>query len=190
MMLPFLFLLFICGLMPGSAQNLAFRWGGYYGAQISSMKHVSDAQGNVIVAGSTTSSALVTTPGSFQPSLKGVRNLFVAKYSGSGRLLWATYYGGSRRDDFKDLTSDASGNIYVSGSTESEDFPTTGFRGVGGFVISLDGNGQRRWAVAGNGMKDVVSLAADGSDNLAACGTTGGGLTIPDARLGLQPVHG
>jgi hypothetical protein len=57
---------------------------------------------------------------------------FVAKISSKGEVLWATYLGGSDTDAAVAMTADAQGNVYVTGSTLSQDFPATVARiGVG-----------------------------------------------------------
>ncbi|MDQ3814300.1 MAG: SBBP repeat-containing protein, partial [Armatimonadota bacterium] len=53
-------------------------------------------------------------------------DMFVAKLTpdGSG-LVYATYLGGGSRDSARGIAIDSSGNAYVTGSTASNDFPTT-----------------------------------------------------------------
>jgi Beta-propeller repeat len=51
---------------------------------------------------------------------------FVSKLAPDGsHLLWSTYLGGSGNDRLEDLAVDAHGDAYVTGETDSEDFPTT-----------------------------------------------------------------
>jgi hypothetical protein len=79
--------------------------------------------GNVYVAGTTTSTALVPGPGG-NPS--GASRLFGAKLSSDDKsLLAATYFGGSGTESIRKLVLDAAGNVYVAGTTASADFPTT-----------------------------------------------------------------
>jgi hypothetical protein len=40
-------------------------------------------------------------------------------------LVFSTYIGGSRQDSIRDVATDREGNIYITGGTESSDFPTT-----------------------------------------------------------------
>src|SRR5262245_20091181 len=53
----------------------------------------------------------------------GGSDAFVAKWSPSGALLFATYLGGYRNDAGKGIALDSSGNIYVTGDTSSANFP-------------------------------------------------------------------
>lgn len=87
---------------------------------------VVDAKGSAYVAGVTSSSDFPTTAGAAQAKCGGAcqQNAFVAKFSPSGdKLYYATYVGGSASDDAADLTVDATGNAYLTGSTSSPDFP-------------------------------------------------------------------
>jgi hypothetical protein len=87
-----------------------------------------DAAGNAYVAGFTTSgdfpaapSPVSTTFGNGSPS----RGAFVAKINAAGTsLLYSTYLSGSVDEEATGLAVDSSGNVYVSGTTRSTDFPT------------------------------------------------------------------
>ena len=67
-----------------------------------------------------------TTAGAFQTSFGGNRDAFVTKLNPTGSaLVYSTYLGGSRLDQSRAIAVDAQGSAYVTGSTESTDFPTT-----------------------------------------------------------------
>jgi hypothetical protein len=85
-----------------------------------------DAAGNAYVAGITYSSDFPTTTGAFQPTVIGHPHAFVTKLdrTGSG-LIYSTYLGGTRFDLGQGIAVDAAGNAYVTGYTDSTDFPTT-----------------------------------------------------------------
>jgi hypothetical protein len=97
-----------------------------------------DASGNAYVAGLTTSkaSSLGFTPpsGAYQPNCAldslGVceGDAFVAKFalSGTPSLTYFTYLGGSLADSANGIALDSSEDAYVTGSTVSTDFPTSG----------------------------------------------------------------
>jgi hypothetical protein len=93
-----------------------------------------DPDGNLVVVGSTSSPDFPRpTPGAFQPSLRAgscggtpCSDLFIVKLDPTGsQVLAATYLGGSGNDIPAGLIVDGSGAIYVTGTTVSDDFPTT-----------------------------------------------------------------
>src|SRR5208282_6129933 len=56
---------------------------------------------------------------------EGSVNAFVAKLNSAGSgLVYSTYLGGSSSDDGYAIAVDTSGNAYVTGYTESSNFPT------------------------------------------------------------------
>jgi Beta-propeller repeat len=60
----------------------------------------------------------------FQTSLKGSQDAFVAQVSSAGVLSAFTYLGGTNsRDEGKAIAIDTAKNIYVTGLTDSLDFP-------------------------------------------------------------------
>jgi hypothetical protein len=54
----------------------------------------------------------------------GIVDAFVAKISRRGALVWSVVLGGTRLDTATSLALDSRGNAYVTGRTESPDFPT------------------------------------------------------------------
>ena len=108
-----------------------------------------DRSGNAYVTGWTNSSNFPTTPGAFQTTLAGSANAFVSNLNATGSaLLYSTYLGGSAYDYPSGVAVDASKNAYVTGSTDSADFPTTPgafqttFSSLGeGFVTKLNASG-------------------------------------------------
>jgi len=66
-----------------------------------------------------------TTSDAFQTTNVG-DEAFVAKLSANGSfLLFSTYLGGNSADRGFDIATDASGNVYTGGWTDSSNFPTT-----------------------------------------------------------------
>lgn len=86
-----------------------------------------DASGAVYLVGQTSSVDFPTTPGVFQPSMRGTADVFVAKLNPSGSLAYATYLGGSAtyHELPLGLALGAGGQVTITGSTHSSDFPTT-----------------------------------------------------------------
>lgn len=84
-----------------------------------------DSAGNVYVAGSTQSANFPVTPASFQTLLKGSKNAFVSKLNPAGNALaYSTYLGGSGVDQANGIAVDSTGDAFVTGFTESSNFPT------------------------------------------------------------------
>src|SRR5437867_952450 len=87
---------------------------------------VVDAAGNAYVAGDTSSTDFPTTLGAFQTTYGGNNDAFVTKLNPLGTgLVYSTYLGGSGSEFGFGSAVDAAGNAYVTGSTESTNFPTT-----------------------------------------------------------------
>jgi len=85
-----------------------------------------DARDNVYIVGTSRSTDFPTTAGVVQPRRKGGSDAFVAKLSDDGsRLLWSTRLGGGGEDGILGARVDGQGNVYVTGHTESSDFPVT-----------------------------------------------------------------
>jgi uncharacterized repeat protein (TIGR03803 family) len=83
-----------------------------------------DASGNIIVAGST-SSTNFPTANAFQSQNAGSQDVFVTKFNPSGTsLMYSTYLGGASYDACEGLALDSSGNAYITGYTNSKNFPT------------------------------------------------------------------
>ncbi|MDH3892262.1 MAG: SBBP repeat-containing protein [candidate division Zixibacteria bacterium] len=105
-----------------------------------------DGQGNAIVAGYTDSRNFPTlNPLQTDPGDNVNADVYLTVLDGSGKgLLYSTYLGGGGRDRGHGLALDDSGNVYVTGSTDSPDFPTSDpyqtYQGGGdGFVAKLSG---------------------------------------------------
>ncbi len=87
-----------------------------------------DGSGNAYVTGVTASSNFPTLY-AYQSAYGGNGDAFVTKFNASGSgLLYSTFLGGSASDGSSGnggaIALDASGNIYVTGSTSSTNFPT------------------------------------------------------------------
>jgi hypothetical protein len=83
-----------------------------------------DASGNAYLVGSTYSTDFPTM-NPLQLTNSGVGDAFVTKLNAGGSaLVYSTYLGGNGYDGGGGIALDASGDIYVTGATESTNFPT------------------------------------------------------------------
>ena len=82
-----------------------------------------DAEGNAYIAGTTASADFPTTPNAYSTT---TNEAFVTKLNAAGTaLVYSTYLGGSwNGDEARGIAVDAAGSAYVTGSTNSPDFPT------------------------------------------------------------------
>ena len=83
-----------------------------------------DSDGNAYVTGFTNSRDFPTV-NPLQP-FRGPTDAFVTKLNPTGsKMIYSTYLGGTADDEAMGIAVDASGNAYVTGHTESPNFPTT-----------------------------------------------------------------
>jgi len=107
-----------------------------------------DDAGQVYITGTTTETAFPTTPGVFQTTLGGSKDVFVAKFTAAGALVYSTYLGGSGSDSGNSIAVDQEGSAFITGMTTSSDFPVTASayaktrKGIqDAFVTKLNGSG-------------------------------------------------
>src|SRR5439155_14661442 len=83
-----------------------------------------DASGDVFITGSTTSANFPTTTGAFQTTYGGGGDAFVTQLNSAGnKLVYSSYLGGRDADFGQGIAVDTSGHAYLTGSTQSADFP-------------------------------------------------------------------
>lgn len=140
-----------------------------------------DTTGNIYVVGSTNSTDFPMANAE-QPTCASCTDLvqdpdaYVSELDPTGHtLLYSTYIGGSSADHASSVNVDASGNIIVSGISESSDFPHAGSLPA----LSCDGSG--------NGCFFIASLTPDGSVFNYA-GLVGGGNGIAQSTGGKLAV--
>jgi hypothetical protein len=164
-----------------------------------------DSAGNAYVTGQAFSN-FPTTAGAFQttqptctplpPPLNFLScsvDAFVAKIdpsqSGIASLVYSTYLGGSGGfDQGNSIAVDSAGNAYVTGTTNSDNFPTTadafqtthgggvGFVRLDAFLTKLNPAGSAlvySTYLGGNGNEDVRGIGVDSAGNAYVAGSTG-----------------
>ena len=110
-----------------------------------------DKAGEATVTGWTKSADFPTTRRAFDKRSHGGEDAFVARLNAAGsKLVYSTYLGGAGNDRGRGIAVDAAGNAYVTGATDSADFPTTKNAKAGrqagnqdAFLTKLDTSGSR-----------------------------------------------
>ncbi len=128
-----------------------------------------DGNNNIIVAGRFSSNSI--TFGTTTLLQAGSMDVFIVKYDASGNLLWAKGAGGGSNDEGYSVSTDASGNIYLSGYfTQPSNFGTIRLTSAGQadlFLAKYDPSGNVLWAKSAGGRGDDrgVALKTDVSGN-------------------------
>ncbi|MEW5987001.1 MAG: SBBP repeat-containing protein, partial [Chloroflexota bacterium] len=108
------------------------------------------SEGTVYVTGTTYSFDFPFTPGAYDEDYDPLGDAFVTQLNATGTgLMYSTFLGGSSLDTARAIAADAAGLAYVTGYTNSNDFPTTS----GALDTTYEG-GQDAF---------VTKLSADGS---------------------------
>src|SRR5258708_36577186 len=66
---------------------------------------------------------LLGTPDAFQRSATASIDMSVVRFDPSGKLLYATYWGGSGKDIAYSIAVEKPGVVWIGGTTESKDMP-------------------------------------------------------------------
>lgn len=83
-----------------------------------------DKLNNTFVAGYTLSEDFPVKNAIFK-TLNGTSDLFISKITANGKVLsYSTLFGGSHEESYADIEIDSSNNLYITGITYSEDFPS------------------------------------------------------------------
>jgi Beta-propeller repeat len=159
---------------------------------------VVDSSGNVVVVGVTQSTTFPTTTGAVRRTFGGgIMDAFVAKLTPDGTgLVYATYLGGTptptRRGNTdnveiaRSVAVDGNGNAYVTGQTDSGNFPTTSGafqrtlkvgeqQATDGFVTKLGPTGSLVYSTflgGSAGRDDGREIAVDANGNAYVAGST------------------
>lgn len=143
-----------------------------------------DSSGNIFVLGMTSSSNFPVTGNAYDNTYSGFRwDIFVSKFdSNLATLLSSTFLGGNGDDYSLSLQFDDSDNVFITGATNSTDFPTTAGafdvsynNDIDGFVSKLDNNLETLLAstyIGGNYDDFSHGLSIDNSGNVYLTGMT------------------
>jgi hypothetical protein len=127
----------------------------------------------------------LSTPGAFQPTLKGAVDAFVWKVDPNCQTVYFTYLGGSAgplTEQGNGIAVDAAGNAYIAGQASSTDFPMVDafqgtLRGISdGFVTKINPTGTAlvysTFLGGSGGNEAAFAIRVDSADSAYVTGKT------------------
>jgi|GEM_PF-1246380 len=158
-----------------------------------------DGSGNSILTGFFNGTATFGAGEPNQTTLTsaGLPDIFIAKYDGSGKVLWAKRAGGTGEDWGREVSVDGLGNIYVTGHFQgTATFDTTTLTSAGNrdiFLAKYDGSGNLLWVQRAGGTGDDIArgIDIDNSVNVYITGTFTNTITFGTTTLtnsGLEDI--
>ena len=148
-------------------------------------RSITTASGNVYNTGSFRGTAdFDPGAGTYNLTSAGDDDIFVQKFDAVGNFTWAKPMGGAGYDVGKSITTDASGNVYITGYfSDTVDFDpgagTFNLSSAGSqdiFVLKLDAAGNFLWtkAMGGTGWDESNSIITDAFGNVYITGNFSG----------------
>jgi uncharacterized protein (TIGR03437 family) len=148
------------------------------------------------------STLYVASGASFQSAGTPAQHAFAAKLNASGAVQWATLLGGSGQDQARAVALDSAGNVYVTGDTSSDDFPSVNafqaargrntFPTTNAFVTKISADGSNLLYssfLGGTGIDSGNAIAVDAAGSAYIAGGTSYGKFPVVAPLQPQPVN-
>ncbi|MBC8257552.1 MAG: SBBP repeat-containing protein [SAR324 cluster bacterium] len=147
------------------------QWTKQFGSYSIGHGITTDSSGNIYVTGRTNRGLHGNTD-------LGSSDIFLVKYDSSGIRQWTKQLGTSSDEWGKDVTTDSSGNIYVTGFTSGGLHGNTNSGSSDIFLVKYNSSGMRQWTKQlGTSSSDSgLGVTTDSSGNIYVTGTTEGGL--------------
>jgi hypothetical protein len=133
-----------------------------------------DTNGNIYVTGFFSGT---TSFGPTNLTSSGTEDIFVAKYTAAGTLLWVRKAGGASYDEGRGIAVDANGNVYVTGLFQgTATFTSTNMSSSGEsdvFLAKYNNQGTLLWVRkgGGNSFDEAHALALDPASNVYVTGS-------------------
>lgn len=147
-----------------SDDGTTLNWGTYIGGNGNSSGEAIDllSDGRIVVAGRTTATDDIASPGSHQDVFSGFVQSFLIVFNTNGTRDWGTYYGGdfTNKGNAVAVLED---DIYLAGNTNSNNniatanaYQTTK-SDEHGYLVKFNNQGVRQWGTyVGGNLEDVV----------------------------------
>ena len=130
-----------------------------------------DSSNNIYVTGH-------TYGGLDSNTYSGGKDIFLTKFNSSGTKQWTNQLGTSSNDEGFGVSTDSSGNIYVTGNTNGGLDGNTNSGNLDIILVKYNSSGTRQWTQQlGSSENDYgQGVTVDSSDNIYVTGHTLGGL--------------
>jgi len=162
-------------------------WSTYYGgtAYDDARGCAATAQGDIFIAGMTSSTLNIATGGAHQSNYGGgAQDGFLVKFDGAGVRQWATYYGDAGNEWVFGCSTSSLGDVYMVGSSNTTSGTvlastashqtSNGGGFADGFLAKFDAFGVRQWATyyGGTGTEEINSVCSATNGDLFITGWT------------------
>ena len=130
--------------------------------------------------------ALAVANGQVYAANGGSTDVSVTKFDPMGNIVYSTYFGGRGSDSATAMAVDAAGNVFVTGTTYSPDFPVSqgAYASSGNvFVFKLNPDGSLGYSTYFSGTIPEA-IATDGSGSAWLAGNTNG---LPQGAFPVTP---
>jgi uncharacterized protein (TIGR03437 family) len=136
--------------------------------------------------------ALVAAGGHAFAGSQATSDVFVMKFDPQGNVLYSTYFGGASTEVAHAMSVDPMGGVYVTGTTQSADFPVTAgsyAKTPGpGFVFKLNADGSLAWSTYFG--LPPSAIAVDDAGHAYITGTAGYPTSPSNPTLPFQTTPG
>lgn len=161
-------------------------WGTYFGGTglDNGYALACDDSCNIYLGGVTASTSDIATTGSFQPTIGGSQDGYLARFDSSGVLDWGTYFGGSGSDLIVNgglAYVSVNESIYITGHTNSSSGIASAnallpnhFGSYDAFIAKYEITGEQNWSTyfGGSSAENTGGIAVDISANVYVTGFT------------------
>lgn len=170
------------------------KWATYYGGNNDErMESIicDTVTSNIYIGGWTGSNAAGLASGGFQSSYgMGITDGLLIKMNSAGQRIWASFYGGTGRDEIYSLAMDETGNIYMGGLSSTAGGNLVGYQIASptgyepnnpgnemAFLAKFTPSGGRLWGTYYPG-REIRAITSYGSADVYAGGTIFGSVNI------------
>ena len=145
--------------------------------------------GTIYFSGTSNDTTIITNVNIHQNQNAGNLDGFIIKLSSNYQTIWKTYFGGTQNDMINSMLIDSIENLYIVGSTKSNNsistvnsFQANYTNNWDGFCVKLDSSSSQIWGTyIGSNSIDELSALAHKDSSLWIVGFTDGNMLITDS---------